>query len=131
MGLEYLDQLALKLGTDKSADCRRAISKILEATKDECARGVFQSAFNAKETLMDRVSREIRCRTPKPALWRKVRKSSSTKYPSSKRWIMVQMAQTTRELLKRECGRTAVNRVETGPKTIKLKGLREPLIRTP
>jgi hypothetical protein len=85
MGLEYLDQLALKLGTDKSADCRRAIGKILEATKDECAQGVFQSAYDAKETLMDRVSREIRCRTPKPALRRKGRKSGGTKYRSGKR----------------------------------------------
>jgi hypothetical protein len=85
MGLEYLDQLALKLGTDKSADCRRAIGKILEATKAECVLGVFQSEYEAKETLMDRVSHEIRCRTPKPALRRKVRKRGSTKYRSSKR----------------------------------------------
>lgn len=64
----YLDERARQLGAGKSLACRKAIEVILEQTKSEARKGVFEAQFSAEETLIDRVRREVTCRERKRAV---------------------------------------------------------------
>lgn len=62
MSAGFLDQLATQLRNNKTAACRRAIQRILEAVKKNYEEGKYDSHAEAESEFRKLVEREETCR---------------------------------------------------------------------
>jgi hypothetical protein len=62
MNVEFLNQLARQLRTNKTPSCRRAINRILEEMKNRCENGQYDTPMAAESAFRESVENEPACR---------------------------------------------------------------------
>jgi hypothetical protein len=62
METAFLDRLATQLNTNKSAQCRRAIQRILVRMKEHCESGQYQSTTDAENEFRRLVESDLACK---------------------------------------------------------------------